>query len=75
MGTADRAMGRAFGEERKAHFEELRRRFDQRFGPERARRICETSRNLGIFPNLVINDIMAVTVRTFFPGVARLHGS
>ena len=26
-----------------------------------------TSRNLGIFPNLVINDIMAITVRTFHP--------
>ncbi len=57
----------SFGEERKAHFEELRRKFQQRYGEERARRICETSRNLGIFPNLVINDIMAVTVRTFFP--------
>jgi p-cumate 2,3-dioxygenase subunit alpha len=56
-----------FGELRKAHFEELRRSFDDRFGPERAQRICQTSRNLGIFPNLVINDIMAVTVRTFFP--------
>ena len=56
-----------FGEHRKAHFEELRRRFDERFGVERAQRICATSRNLGIFPNLVINDIMAVTVRTFFP--------
>jgi p-cumate 2,3-dioxygenase subunit alpha len=56
-----------FGDNRKAHFEEVRHRFDQRFGPERSRRICETSRNLGIFPNLVINDIMAITVRTFFP--------
>ena len=57
----------SFGENRKPHFEALRRRFGERFGPERARRICETSRNLGIFPNLVINDIMAVTVRTFYP--------
>lgn len=56
-----------FGETRKAHFAEVRRQFDERFGPERARRICETSRNLGIFPNLVINDIMAITVRTFYP--------
>ncbi len=56
-----------FGENTKPHFEEVRRRFDERFGPERSRRICETSRNLGIFPNLVINDIMAITVRTFFP--------
>jgi p-cumate 2,3-dioxygenase alpha subunit len=56
-----------FGEHRKAHFEELRRRFDERFGKERAWHICETSRNLVIFPNLVINDIMAITVRTFYP--------
>ena len=26
-----------------------------------------TNRNLHIFPNLVINDIMAITVRTFYP--------
>ncbi|HTR61246.1 MAG TPA: aromatic ring-hydroxylating dioxygenase subunit alpha [Candidatus Binataceae bacterium] len=56
-----------FGEHRKAHFEEIRRKFENRFGKERAFRICETSRNLGIFPNLVINDIMAVTIRTFYP--------
>jgi p-cumate 2,3-dioxygenase subunit alpha len=56
-----------FGEHRKAHFAELRRRFDTRFGKERAWRICETSRNLVIFPNLAINDIMAITIRTFYP--------
>ncbi|HTW86923.1 MAG TPA: aromatic ring-hydroxylating dioxygenase subunit alpha [Candidatus Binataceae bacterium] len=56
-----------FGEHRKSHFDALRRRFDERFGPERASRICETSRNLGIFPNLVINDIMAITIRSFYP--------
>jgi p-cumate 2,3-dioxygenase alpha subunit len=56
-----------FGEHRKAHFEGLRQRFEERFGKERARRICETSRNLIVFPNLVINDIMAITVRTFYP--------
>jgi p-cumate 2,3-dioxygenase alpha subunit len=56
-----------FGDHRKLHFEKVRRRFDERFGKERAWRICETSRNLGIFPNLVINDIMAITIRTFYP--------
>ena len=56
-----------FGEHRKTHFEELRRRFDERFGKERAWRICEISRNLVIFPNLAINDIMAITIRTFYP--------
>src|ERR1700683_3228095 len=33
----------------------------------RPRRLGERIRNLGIFPNLVINDIMAITVRTFYP--------
>lgn len=56
-----------FGEDSKARFEERRRRFDERLGAERARRICECSRNIGIFPNLVINDVMALTVRTFYP--------
>ncbi len=56
-----------FSEDSKAHLEQLRRRFDERFGKERAWRICETSRNLGVFPNLVINDIMAITIRTFYP--------
>ncbi len=32
-----------------------------------AGRMCDTSRNLLIFPNLIINDIMAVTIRTFEP--------
>jgi len=38
----------------------------QQFGEERACG-CELSRNMIIFPNLVINDIMAITVRTFQP--------
>jgi p-cumate 2,3-dioxygenase alpha subunit len=38
-----------------------------KFGEERAHRMATKSRNLLIFPNLVINDIMSVTVRTFQP--------
>ncbi|HAM47437.1 MAG TPA: p-cumate dioxygenase, partial [Alphaproteobacteria bacterium] len=30
-------------------------------------RMATLSRNLLIFPNLVINDVMAITVRTFYP--------
>jgi len=37
------------------------------YGEQRAGRMCDTSRNLLIFPNLIINDIMAVTVRAFEP--------
>ena len=56
-----------FGEHRKEHFEKIHKKFEDRFGKERAFRICDVSRNLGVFPNLVINDIMAITIRTFYP--------
>jgi p-cumate 2,3-dioxygenase alpha subunit len=38
-----------------------------RLGRERADRIAFSNRNMFIFPNLVINDIMAITVRTYYP--------
>ena len=57
----------SFGELAKARIEEKQRRLEERFGVERAFRIAQTARNLLIFPNLIINDIMAITVRTFFP--------
>lgn len=56
-----------YGEEAKAEIEEKRNELTQRLGEERAFRIAETNRNLVIFPNLVINDGSAITVRTFFP--------
>lgn len=56
-----------FGEARKEEFAAMRRQLEARFGAERAYKIAETNRNLLIFPNLIINDIMAITVRTFFP--------
>jgi phenylpropionate dioxygenase-like ring-hydroxylating dioxygenase large terminal subunit len=56
-----------FGEAKKAELETIQRQFEARFGAERAYKITQTSRNLLIFPNLIINDIMAITVRTFFP--------
>lgn len=57
----------SFGELAKARIEAVRERLEERFGAEYAARMCEISRNLVIFPNLVINDIMAITIRTFFP--------
>jgi p-cumate 2,3-dioxygenase alpha subunit len=57
----------AFGEGAAPEIEEIRAKLAARLGAERAHRIATTSRNLGIFPNLVINDIMAITVRTFHP--------
>lgn len=47
--------------------EAKRQRLVELYGPERADRMSETSRNMIIFPNLVINDIMAITIRVFEP--------
>jgi len=56
-----------FGEAKRAELEQMQRDYEARFGVEWAYRITQTSRNLLIFPNLIINDIMAITIRTFFP--------
>ena len=56
-----------WGEDGKVEVAAIRARLAERFGPERAERIATTNRNLFIFPNLVINDIMAITVRTYYP--------
>lgn len=56
-----------WGEKGKEAMARARAELEERLGPERALRIADRDRNLGIFPNLVINDIMAITVRTFFP--------
>jgi len=56
-----------WGDQGKADIEQIVAGLTQRFGAERAKRIALKNRNLLIFPNLVINDIMAVTVRTFYP--------
>jgi len=57
----------AWGEAKKAELEALYKKLADRFGAERAYKIAKVSRNLLIFPNLIINDIMSITVRTFFP--------
>lgn len=60
----------ALGEENRAYVEAQRAQLEQRFDAERARRIATTDRNLLIFPNLIINDIMGVVVRTITPTAA-----
>jgi p-cumate 2,3-dioxygenase alpha subunit len=55
------------GEAVKPQIEACRAAMVQRHGAERAERITDYNRNLLIFPNLVINDILATTVRTFYP--------
>lgn len=56
-----------FGEEARPEIEALRQRLVEKHGPERAGRMADVNRNMLIYPNLVINDIMAVTIRTFMP--------
>ncbi|MSP94307.1 MAG: aromatic ring-hydroxylating dioxygenase subunit alpha [Alphaproteobacteria bacterium] len=63
-----------YGESAKPEMEEIRAELVARLGPARAGRVADTNRNLIIFPNLVINDGSAVTVRTFYPdGPAKMH--
>jgi p-cumate 2,3-dioxygenase alpha subunit len=56
-----------FGEDAKPEIEALRQRLVDKHGAERAGRMCDVNRNMLIYPNLIINDIMALTIRTFMP--------
>lgn len=56
-----------FGEDARDDIAAIRRRLVERFGEDRTFRIADTIRNLSIFPNLVINDVAAITVRVFEP--------
>ncbi len=56
-----------FGEEGKKEMDAIYDRLVELHGEELADRMAHKSRNLLIYPNLVINDIMAITVRTFYP--------
>ncbi|MFC3228514.1 Rieske 2Fe-2S domain-containing protein [Marinibaculum pumilum] len=57
----------AWGDDGKREIDAIYARLVERFGEKRAERIGERNRNLFIFPNLIINDIMAITVRTYYP--------
>ncbi len=57
------SMGAALKPEIEAKYARL----VERFGKERADYIAETQKNLVIFPNLVINDILSTTVRYVEP--------
>ncbi|MGH8881943.1 MAG: aromatic ring-hydroxylating oxygenase subunit alpha, partial [Stackebrandtia sp.] len=59
-----------FGETAREEIDRIRTELVDRHGEERTSRMADTNRNLLIYPNLVVNDIMAVTVRTFFPVAA-----
>lgn len=57
----------SWGEDAKAEIDEIVREMVLRLGEERAALVSQADRNTLIFPNLVVNDIMAVTIRTFYP--------
>ena len=57
----------AWGEEGEKECAEILARLTDRFGQERAERIAYNNFNMVIFPNFVINNIMAITLRTFYP--------
>ena len=56
-----------FGDDTRETIAAVRRRLVERWGDERTQRIADNSRNLLIFPNLIVNDAMGLTVRNFFP--------
>jgi p-cumate 2,3-dioxygenase subunit alpha len=56
-----------WGEEGKAEIDAIYAKLETRLGEARADRLAHKNRNMVIFPNLVVNDIMAITIRTFFP--------
>ena len=56
-----------FGDERRAEFEHRQSEFEQRLGKERGYRLTQLNRNLIIFPNLMVNDIMGVIIRSCYP--------
>lgn len=56
-----------FGDTRKPEFERIQREFEERLGKDRGYRLTQLNRNLNIFPNLMVNDIMGVVIRTCYP--------
>ena len=56
-----------FGEETREPIERARRRLVSEYGEERAHRMADTSRNLLIYPNLLILDFVAITIRYIEP--------
>jgi len=56
-----------FGEDQRQPIEERRRRLVELHGPTKAFRIAEMTSNLLVYPNLVLNDGVAVTVRKIDP--------
>jgi p-cumate 2,3-dioxygenase alpha subunit len=62
-----------FGEDARAEIESIRAQLVNRYGEERTARMADNFRNLLIFPNLIINDVAAVTIRRIEPRAADRH--
>jgi p-cumate 2,3-dioxygenase alpha subunit len=62
-----------FGEDARADIMAKRASLIDRYGEERGVRMSETFRNLLIFPNLIINDVAAITVRRIEPVAPDRH--
>ncbi|MFC5753247.1 aromatic ring-hydroxylating oxygenase subunit alpha [Actinomadura rugatobispora] len=62
-----------FGEEARDEIAATLARLVDRHGAERGRRMADTFRNLMIFPNLIINDVAAITVRRIEPTAPDRH--
>ena len=56
-----------WGQAAKAEINQAYGRLVTRYGEARARRMAKFNRNMLIFPNLAINDVMAITIRTWQP--------
>jgi p-cumate 2,3-dioxygenase alpha subunit len=56
-----------FGEEARPEIEGIRAELVDRHGEKRAERMADNFRNLLVFPNLIINDVAAITVRRIEP--------
>lgn len=56
-----------FGEEAREPIGRARRRLVSKYGEERAYRMADTTRNLLIYPNLLILDFVAITIRYIEP--------
>ncbi|MCY4653860.1 MAG: aromatic ring-hydroxylating dioxygenase subunit alpha [Dehalococcoidia bacterium] len=56
-----------FGDEAREPIAQVRRRLVEKHGEDRAYLMADTSRNLLIYPNLIINDVVAITIRYFEP--------
>jgi p-cumate 2,3-dioxygenase subunit alpha len=56
-----------WGEDAKGDIDRIYRRLEDQFGEDTAMKMATYCRNILIFPNLVINDIMSLTIRSFQP--------